>query len=261
MFKFKYIIPIAAWFFTGSLFLILLGYFIGSGIDRAKELGLGAINPLATAQRNIVFLETTFLLMGKLAKVDGHISKDEVNHVEDFIQKMGMSAENRQEAISQFKLGSDTNFHIEATLNNFMENCGQTLHLKQVLLMYLIVMAAADGQVDSKEEAFLKQVANRLGYSDSEFRQMLDMVLNQSQFGQDRPVSASSIEGAYKAIGVTAEQSDQEIKRAYRKLMSQYHPDKLIGQGVPEDMIKVATEQAQEIQVAYDLIKKHRDKP
>jgi len=56
------------------------------------------------------------------------------------------------------------------------------------------------------------------------------------------------------------EQSDQEIKRAYRKLMSQYHPDKLIGQGVPEDMIKVATEQAQEIQVAYDLIKKHRDK-
>ena len=258
---FKYIIAFAAYYFTGSFILTFLGYFIGSGIDRAKELGLGAINPLATAQRNIVFLETTFLLMGKLAKVDGHISKDEVNHVEDFIQKMGMSAENRQEAISQFKLGSDTNFHIEATLNNFMENCGQTLHLKQVLLMYLIVMAAADGQVDSKEEAFLKQVANRLGYSDSEFRQMLDMVLNQSQFGQDRPVAASSIEAAYKAIGVTAEQSDQEIKRAYRKLMSQYHPDKLIGQGVPEDMIKVATEQAQEIQVAYDLIKKHRGKP
>ena len=57
---------------------------------------------------------------------------------------------------------------------------------------------------------------------------------------------------------MTAEQSDQEIKRAYRKLMSQYHPDKLIGQGVPEDMVKIATEQAREIQVAYDLIKKHR---
>jgi DnaJ like chaperone protein len=54
--------------------------------------------------------------------------------------------------------------------------------------------------------------------------------------------------------------SDQEIKRAYRKLMSQYHPDKLIGQGLPEDMLEVATEQAKEIQVAYDLIKKHREK-
>ena len=42
--------------------------------------------------------------------------------------------------------------------------------------------------------------------------------------------------------------------------MSQYHPDKLIGQGLPEDMIKVATEQAKEVQVAYDLIKKHRYK-
>ena len=255
---FKYILAFAAYYFTGSFLLTLLGYFIGGGIDRAQSLGLGAINPLASGQRKLVFLETTFLLMGKLAKVDGHISKDEINHVEDFIQKMGMSTEHRQQAISQFKLGSAADFNIDATLNAFMENCGQTLHLKQVLLMYLIVMAAADGQVDSQEELFLKLVANRLAYSDTEFKQMLDMVLNQSHFGQGSAVSASSIDDAYKALGVTAEQSDPEIKRAYRKLMSQYHPDKLIGQGLPEDMIKVATEQAQDIQVAYDLIKKHR---
>tara|TARA_R110002111_G_scaffold149064_2_gene216109 strand:- start:2202 stop:2975 length:774 start_codon:yes stop_codon:yes gene_type:complete len=255
---FKYILAFAAYYFTGSFLLTLLGYFIGGGIDRAKDLGLGAINPLASGQRKLVFLETTFVLMGKLAKVDGHISKDEINHVEDFIQKMGMSAEHRQQAIDQFKRGSAADFDIDATLNAFIAHCGQTLHLKQVLLMYLIVMAAADGQVDSQEEAFLKQVANRLGYSDIEFRQMLDMVLNQSHFSQGRPTSASSLDDAYKALGVTAAQSDQEIKRAYRKLMSQYHPDKLIGQGVPEDMVNVATEQAKEIQVAYDLIKKHR---
>jgi DnaJ like chaperone protein len=60
-------------------------------------------------------------------------------------------------------------------------------------------------------------------------------------------------------LGVSKESSDHEIKRAYRKLMSQYHPDKLMGQGVPEDMIKMATAQAQEIQTAYDLIKKSRN--
>jgi DnaJ like chaperone protein len=172
---------------------------------------------------------------------------------------MDMSSEHRQQAINQFKLGSVSDFNFDQTLNAFMEHCGQTLHLKQVLLMYLIVMAAADGQVDAAEQAFLKQVANRLGYSDIEFQQMLDMVLNQSHFGQGSPTSASSLDDAYKALGVTADQSDQEIKRAYRKLMSQYHPDKLIGQGLPEDMIKVATEQAKEIQVAYDLIKKQRE--
>ena len=179
---FKYILAFAAYYFTGSIILTILSYFIGGGIDRARTLGLGAVNPLAAGQRKQVFLESTFVLMGKLAKVDGHISKDEINHVEDFIQKMGMSAEHRQQAISQFKRGSAADFNIESTLNAFMEHCGQTLHLKQVLLMYLIVMAAADGRVDSQEEAFLKQVANRLGYSDIEFRQMLDMVLNQSHF-------------------------------------------------------------------------------
>lgn len=62
--------------------------------------------------------------------------------------------------------------------------------------------------------------------------------------GQANP--AAALDDAYKALGVTKEQSDQEIKRAYRKLMSQYHPDKLIGQGLPEDMIAQATEQCGE---------------
>ena len=59
-------------------------------------------------------------------------------------------------------------------------------------------------------------------------------------------------------MGITRDSTDHEIKRAYRKLMSQYHPDKLMGQGLPEDMIAVATEQAKEIQLAYDLITKHK---
>jgi DnaJ like chaperone protein len=81
----------------------------------------------------------------------------------------------------------------------------------------------------------------------------------QQQYRQTGTSSANQLDDAYKALGVSKDASNQEIKRAYRKLMSQYHPDKLMGQGVPEDMIAVATEQAKEIQVAYDLIKKHRD--
>ena len=74
--------------------------------------------------------------------------------------------------------------------------------------------------------------------------------------GKANPVDA--LNEAYKALGVAKDSSDAVIKRAYRKLISQYHPDKLMGQGVPEDMIKMATEQAKEIQLAYDLIKKSR---
>lgn len=254
---FKFIFIVAGYYFLG-LFGAFLGYLIGSSVDRARQYGLGGINPLGNDHRKAVFLETAFVLMGKLAKADGKISQGEISHVEQFIQKMGMSNEHRQQAIEQFKRGSVENFDIDATLNEFMTTCGNTSNLKQVLLMYLTVMALSDGKLDPTEHALLERIALRLGYSAAEFKQMLDMLLNQAHFSQGNTSSPSALEDAYKALGVNKNNTDQEIKRAYRKLMSQYHPDKLIGQGLPEDMIAVATEQAKDIQVAYDLIKKHR---
>ena len=70
--------------------------------------------------------------------------------------------------------------------------------------------------------------------------------------------SSNQLEAAYKALGVTAKNTDAEIKKVYRKLVSENHPDKLIGQGMPDDMIKLATERTQEIQKAYELIQQSR---
>ena len=141
-----------------------------------------------------------------------------------------------------------------------MAVCGNTHHLRQMLLVYLIVMALSDGSIVSSEERLLISIAHYLGYDEAAFRHMLDMVLNQSHFAGGQATSATAIEDAYKALGVSKDSTDQEVKHAYRKLMSQYHPDKLMGQGLPEDMIAVATEQAKEVQVAYDLITKSRKK-
>ncbi|OUR65427.1 molecular chaperone DjlA [Methylophaga sp. 42_25_T18] len=256
---FKYIGLFLGYYVLG-FFGAFLGYMIGSSIDRAQAYGIGGINPLSSGQRQKVFLDTVFVLMGKLAKADGHISKDEIDHVEVFIKKIGMTVEHRQEAINQFKRGSEADFDMTDTLDQFMTSCGHTLNLKQVLLMYLTVMALADGNVDDSERTVLEKIGLHLGYSRSEFKRILDMVLNQAHFSQGQTDPKTALADAYKALGVPADNTDQQVKRAYRKLMSQHHPDKLIGQGVPEDMIKVATAQAQEIQLAYDLIKKHRNK-
>ena len=256
---FKYIGLILGYYVLG-FFGAFLGYMIGSSVDRARAFGIGGINPLSAGQRQQVFLDTVFVLMGTMAKADGHISKDEINHVEVFIKKMGMTTDHRQAAISQFTRGAEANFDMSDTLDQFMDSCGHTLNLKQVLLMYLTVMALADGNIDSAEKNVLEQIALRLGYSRAEFKRILDMVLNQAHFSQGQSDPATALADAYKALGIAEDNTDQQVKRAYRKLMSQYHPDKLIGQGVPEDMIKVATAQAQEIQVAYDLIKKQRNK-
>jgi len=214
---------------------------------------------LSRAHRESVFLSTVFVLMGKIAKADGRVSEQEIAHIEQMFQKLGMAAEHRQHSIALFKKGSTADFDIKPALQEFMSVCGHTASLRQMLLVYLIVMAFADGKLDPAEEALLKDIALHLGYSQEMLQQIMSMVINQTHFSSGQTTSANSLGDAYKALGVSKENSDQEIKRAYRKLMSQYHPDKLMGQGMPEDMIAVATAQAQEVQIAYDLIKKSRN--
>lgn len=255
LFKF---IGFAVGFYYLGIFGALLGLMLGSFFDRIRAYGAGAINPLQNALRQGVFLETVFIAMGKLAKADGVVTQDEIDHVEQFMQKLGMTAEHRSQAIAWFKQGADPAFDIEPVCQRFMAICGTTRNLKQVLLVYLIVMAFSDGHLHPAEEALLARIAGYLGYDQVAFRQLMEMVLNQSHFGGDQINQADALEDAYKALGVARDSSDAEIKRAYRKLMSQYHPDKLIGQGMPEDMIKMATEQAKEIHLAHDLIRKSR---
>lgn len=255
---FKLIGAITGYYFFG-FFGALLGLFIGSFIDRMMAYGAGAINPLQNALRQTVFLETVFISMGKLAKADGHVSQYDIDHVEQFMQKLNMTALHREQAIRLFKQGADPAFDILPTYQRFISVCGHTRNLKEVLLAYLIVMALADGNFHPAEEALLTEIAGHLGYGPAEFKQMVQMVLNQTRFAGGKANAATALDDAYKALGVTKDSSDAEIKRAYRKLMSQYHPDKLMGQGVPEDMIAMATEQAKEIQLARDLIKKSRN--
>ncbi len=255
---FKLIGFISGYYFFG-LFGALFGLLIGVLTDRLRAYGAGGINPLQNPLRQAVFLETLFISMGKLAKADGQISAEEIAHAEAFMQKLGMTKEHRLRAIDLFKQGAEPAFDIGPTYEKFMAICGRTSQLKQVLLVYLIVMALTDGHFHPEEEALLTTIAKRLGYDEAAFKHLMEMVLNQSHFGGGQPTTAAALDDAYKALGVTKENTDQEIKRAYRKLMSQYHPDKLIGQGLPKDMIDVATEKSKEIQLAHDLIQKTRN--
>lgn len=235
----------------------VLGFFIGSAYDRYRMLGLGGINPLTRSHRQQVFLQTIFTLKGRLSKVDGHISEAEIEHTEAFIRQLKMSAEQRQQAIQWFKEGSAPGYDTSALIREFNDTCGRTFNLPEVLLVFLIVIALADGDFDAKEESLLSDIARQLGFSEAQFRQIIEKTLNQTHFAPGH-ASQSSLEDAYKALGVSDSCSDQELKRAYRKLMSQYHPDKLMGQGLPADMIELGKQQAQEIQAAYELIKNHR---
>jgi len=248
-------------YYVFGFFGAIIGYMVGGAIDRNIAYGSGAMNPLTSKLRGQMFAETLFTLFGTMAKADGHISQAEIDQTEQMIKDHQLSDEGRTAAIDMFKKGSAADFDYQAQLTKFMAICGSTHDLKQMLLVYLIVMAMSDGNIDEAEEALLKNIADTLGFDAAAFRQIMESVISQSHFsganGQ-RQASPSMLEDAYKALGVTKDNTDKEIKRAYRKLMSQYHPDKLMGQGLSKDMIEVGTKKAQEIQVAYDMIQESR---
>ncbi|AMO70217.1 molecular chaperone DjlA [Zhongshania aliphaticivorans] len=252
-------------FLMGGPLFALLGFGVGVMFDRGLKQAMGFNYGAERERIQGVLFETVFRVMGHVAKADGRVCESEVAQAEAIIAQFGLTGARRQEAITLFKEGSADEFELEPQISDFMLVARTQPLLRQMLLEALLTMALADGEVDSAEKAILLRVAGYIGVSARDFQRLLDMAMAQRQFHgrgaggqQSARSSASELQAAYKAIGVTEAMTDAEIKRAYRKLMSQHHPDKLIAKGVPEDMMKIATEKAQEIQAAYELIKDSR---
>lgn len=247
---------------AGSIPGLLIGVLVGHAFDRALGKAFSFAAPGNIQRVKDSFFETTFLLAGYLAKVDGRISQSEIDHTEQVIVQMGLSAQQRQHAIELFRRGASGDFAMEPVVAAFVQSGGRHRQLRHMLLLFLISLAQADRGMEPAEHAALVRIAAAMGVSAVQLEQLLRMARAQAGFQQQQggPTTSSGtgVDDAYRALGVESSATDKDVKRAYRKLMSEHHPDKLIAKGVPEAMIKLATERTQEIQTAYELIRKSR---
>ena len=260
----------------GGIIGAALGLFVGHLFDRglASMLGFGGQGVAGVQQ---IFFKTCFVLLGHLAKADGRVSEEEIAFTERLFQQLGLPEAQRREAIGFFKQGSGGELAAEATVREFLQAGGAHPVLKRALLMYLISLALADGKVDDGELGALHELGELLGYPPQAIDELLLMASAQGQFHQShrdhgsqagqgsqgsyqspQDSNAPTLQAAYAALGVGSTVSAADLKKAYRRLMSQNHPDKLSARGVPEDMLKLATERSQEIQAAYELVRKAR---
>lgn len=241
---------------------LLIGLVLGHAFDRGllRTLQFGSPEQIVRIQKS--FFETCFLLLGHVAKADGRVSEQEVEHTETLFRQMGLDGEQRAEAIRLFKRGTASDFDPAPVVAGFLQVCQGQRRLRQTLLLFLLSLALADHALQPEEHAVLGRLAGLLGYSEAQLDQLLNMARAQEHFHGEQGAAGvqpgTRLEDAYAALGVSPDADDRHLKRAYRKLMSEHHPDKLIARGVPEDMLKVATERAQEIQGAYDMIRRSR---
>jgi DnaJ like chaperone protein len=213
----------------------------------------------ASTQR--VFFDCTFSVMGYLAKADGRVSESEIRVAENLMQQMNLGPELRQEAIRLFNLGKQPTFNLSQTIAGLKSACWQHPILLQTFLEMQMQIANAEGHITSGKRTALENIYAELGlgFGFQQFEQQAYAEQNYQKYNQGPRINPEQhLQDSYQILNVSATASVEEIKKAYRRLMSQHHPDKLMAKGLPPEMIKLANEKTQKIKTAYETIRKSR---
>lgn len=254
-------------FMIGGPLGALLGAALGRRFDKGLQ-GLGDYQAHVGDQERVqtAFFTASFAVMGHLAKVDGQVSKDEIRLAEEVMARMRLDADMRRAAINLFNEGKAPDFDLDAVLDQFRAECHRRRHLLQMFIEIQLHAGYADGSLHAEEARVLRHICARLGFSAQEFAHLEALVRAAREFAGAgaqgaRPGAAPTrdrLAEAYRVLDVKPDAGDAEIKTAYRRLMNQHHPDKLVAKGLPEEMIALATEKTQEIKAAYETVRAAR---
>jgi DnaJ like chaperone protein len=239
----------------------LLGGFLGHQFDRGLDKGSGPFpGGASSAERQQVFFETTFLVMGRLAKVDGRVSEEEIQAARTIMHRMQLRPEEVRRAIELFNSGKRADADIDAQVQRLARTCARQPELVRAFLEIQMDLALGKGSIAPAERQLLWHIARLLGVGRVELAHLEAVLRAQRTFGQYQTgrMREDDLDQAYKALGLESDASDQQVKTAYRRLMNQHHPDKLVAKGLPDSMLEVAKERTREIRSAYERIKQHR---
>lgn len=260
-------------FLLGGPFGLILGIIIGHYFDKSLRENLHQQNLFGFAfpkSSNIaaiqtVFFQNTFLVMGYIAKSDGRVSEAEIRYARTIMNQLSLTPEQIQQAIQFFNEGKSGSFPMAKNLEQMYYLCQGNTMLLQLFMELQIKAALADGVINTHAVTHLKTVAKHLSIPAHLIDALIRQVYaanqyhhhNQKQYQYQQYAKAdpkTELRDAYALLGIGAQADAKEIKKAYRKLISQHHPDRLIAKGLPENMIKLATEKTQKIQKAYEHI-------
>ena len=230
------IIGSATGFALGGPLGALLGGVAGHALDKFKTKQK---LPEKLALKQIGFTIGVIVLSAKMAKADGKVTKSEIKAFKEKINVPDNEIKNVARLWDQAKETTD-GFEVYAKqISNLLEKNSSVL---EELLNLLVIIAEADGKITNLEKIYLKEVSNIFGFSEQDFERICSSKL-------DKHIDP------YQTLGVLKDAPLEEIKNKWKTLAMKHHPDRLIAQGIPQDIIENNTYRLKEINNAWDLIK------
>ncbi len=203
-----------------------------------------ALSSVEEAQ--LVFFTAAFSMLAKICKADGRVSRKEIDVVRVFMQQdLQLDFNSQQTAQNIFRQAVNSNESFDAFALQFYSVFRAQPHIINLMMDVLLRVSAADGNISESEEMLLKSAAGIFHISGSDYERLKSKYV--------RPANKY-----YAVLNCDETSTNEEIKKQYRKLATEYHPDKIEAKGLPEEFVKFATDKFKEIQEAYDEIKKER---
>jgi DnaJ like chaperone protein len=251
----------------GAIIGLILGHQFDRGLSMRgrrrrsrSSFSSGGGRSARSGDRQRVFFETTFILMGHLAKLDGRVSETEIAAARDIMRRMRLAERETLHAMDLFSNGKRADCPVAEHVERLRRHCGGHPQLLQTFLEIQVDLALAKGAVTPVERELLGRIAEGLGISRFEIMRIEALLRARRRFGESpaQPAREDPLEKAYEVLGVERSATDREVKTAYRRLMNQHHPDKQAARGLPESMMQMAKERTSEIRAAYEAVRESR---
>ena len=230
-----------AGFAIGGPLGAIMGTVAGHAYDKMKTSDAAAFG--ATGTRQVAFTTAVIVLSAKMAKADGRVTREEVDA---FKELFDIPAREMKDVGRLFDEAKKDARGFEPYAEQIALMFASQPAVMEELLGGLFHIAKADGVVHPNELNFLRKTALIFGFTEQQFERLKTIHVGTEE------------SDPYQILGLTRKASDKAVKKAYRKLIRENHPDMLIAQGMPQEFIDVANQKMAAINAAYDRIEKER---